>query len=73
MSIIIKTKEQIDGIRKSARLAGETLIYIEEFVKEGVNTEYLDQLIHRYITDHGAISATMNYNGYPKSCCISPN
>ena len=73
MSIIIKTQDQIDGIRKSSKLAGEVLIYIDEFVKEGVNTEYLDQLIHKYIVDHGAISATMNYNGYPKSCCISPN
>jgi len=73
MSIIIKTKEQIEGIRKSSQLAGEILLYIQEFVKEGVNTEYLDQLIHQYIVDHGALSATMNYNGYPKSCCISPN
>jgi methionyl aminopeptidase len=73
MNIIIKNQEQIEGIRKSSKLAGETLIYIEEFVKEGVSTEFLDQLIHKFIIDHGAISATMNYNGYPKSCCISPN
>lgn len=73
MSIIIKNKEQIEGIRKSSKLAGEVLIYIQEFVKEGVSTGYLDELIHNFITEHGAISATMNYNGYPKSCCISPN
>lgn len=73
MSIIIKSAEQIEGIRKSSKLAGETLVYIEEFVKEGVDTEYLDSLIKKYIEDHGAVPATMNYNGYPKSCCISPN
>ena len=73
MSIIIKNAEQIEGIRKSSKLAGETLLYIADFVKEGINTEYLDTLIHNYIVEHGAISATMNYNGYPKSCCISPN
>ena len=73
MSVIIKNTEQIEGIRRSSKLAGEILIYIEEFVKEGVSTGYLDELIHKYIIDHGAISATMNYNGYPKSCCISPN
>jgi methionyl aminopeptidase len=73
MSIIIKNAEQIEGIRKSSKLAGEALLYIAEFVKEGVNTEYLDSLINKFIEDHGAISATMNYNGYPKSCCISPN
>ena len=55
MSIIIKNAEQIEGIRKSSKLAGETLVYIEEFVKEGVNTEYLDALINKFIEDHGAV------------------
>ncbi len=73
MNIIIKTGEQIEGIRKSSKLAGEVLRYISEYVREGVSTAYLDQLIHNYIVEHGAIPATMNYNGFPKSCCISLN
>lgn len=73
MSIILKNKEQIGGIRKSSKMAGEVLVYIADFVKEGVSTYYLDQLIHKYIVDRGAIPATMNYNGFPKSCCISLN
>ena len=73
MNIIIKNEEQIDGIRKSSKLAGEVLNYISEFVKEGVSTGYLDQLIHNYTIEHGAIPATLNYSGFPKSCCISPN
>ncbi len=73
MSILIKNKEQIDGIRKSSKLAGELLIYIADFVKEGVSTGYLDELIHNYTIEHGAIPATLNYSGFPKSCCISPN
>ncbi len=73
MNIIIKTPEQIEGIRKSSKLAGDVLLYIAQFVKEGVTTNFLDQLIHNYIVEHGAIPATMNYNGFPKSCCISIN
>jgi len=73
MNIIIKTEEQIEGIRKSSKLAGEALNYISNFVKEGVSTGYLDQLIHNYTIEHGAIPATLNYSGFPKSCCISPN
>jgi methionine aminopeptidase, type I len=73
MSILIKTATQIEGIRRSSKLAGETLKYIEPFVKAGENTEHLNQLIHQYIIDHGAIPATLNYGGYPKSCCISLN
>ena len=73
MSIIIKTPEQIEGIRKSSQLAGNTLKMIEGYIKEGVTTEYLDKIIEEYIRDHGAIPATLGYNGYTKSSCISPN
>ena len=73
MNIIIKTTEQIEGIRKSSKLAGETLLYIEPYVKEGVSTEYLDSLIHQFMVERGAIPATLDYNGFPKSCCISLN
>jgi len=73
MAILIKNQEQIAGIRKSSQLAAQTLNYIAPFVKAGVNTEYLDDLIAEYIKQQGGISATMNYNGYPKSSCISPN
>ncbi len=73
MSIIIKNQEQIEGIRRSSKLAGETLVMIEKYLKPGVNTAYLDKLIEEFMRDNGAIPATLNYNGYPKSCCISPN
>ena len=72
-NIIIKTAEQIEGIRKSSQLAGKALIMIEEYVKEGVSTEYLNTIIDEFIQDNGAISATLGYSGYPKSCCISLN
>lgn len=71
--IIIKTPEQIDGIRKSSQLAAKTLDYAEQFVKPGVNTAYIDDKIDEFIQSHGAISATLGYNGYPKSSCISLN
>lgn len=71
--ILIKTPEQIEGIRQSSRLAAQTLDYAEQFVKEGVNTEFIDDKIEEFIIAHGAIPATKGYNGYPKSSCISPN
>ncbi|MBI9069081.1 MAG: type I methionyl aminopeptidase [Salinivirgaceae bacterium] len=73
MAIIIKNLEQIEGIRKSSQLAGQTLNFIEEYVKPGIHTEYLDDLMAQFIQDNGAISATLDYHGYPKSSCISPN
>jgi methionyl aminopeptidase len=71
--IIIKTADHIRGIRKSCQLAAQTLKYIEEFVKEGVTTAWLDDLIAAFIRDHGGIPAPLNYNGFPKSSCISLN
>jgi len=71
--IVIKTPEQIEGIRKSAHLAAKTLDFAEQFVKEGMNTEFIDDKIEEFIRSHGAIPATKGYNGYPKSSCISPN
>ncbi len=71
--IILKTPDQIEGIRRSSKLAGQTLKYIAEFVKPGVSTEFLNQKIDAFIREHGAIPATLGYSGYPKSCCISLN
>lgn len=71
--IIIKTPEQIEGIRRSSKLAGQTLEYIAPFVKEGVSTEFLNAKIDEYVREHGAIPATLGYGGYPKSSCISLN
>lgn len=73
MAIIIKTPEQIEGIRKSSQLAGNCLKMISDYVKEGVSTEYLNTVLDEYIRDHKAIPATLGYSGFPKSCCISLN
>ena len=40
MSIIIKTPEQIEGIRKSSRLAANVLKYIEPYVVAGVSRAF---------------------------------
>lgn len=71
--IIIKTPEQIEGIRRSSRLAAETLDYAAQFVKAGVHSEFIDQKIEEFIVEHNAVPATKGYNGFPKSSCISPN
>jgi methionyl aminopeptidase len=71
--IIIKSKEQIDGIRKSSHLAAAALDFAGQFVKAGVSTGFIDDKIEEFIVSHGAIPATKGYNGYPKSSCISIN
>lgn len=71
--ILIKTPEQIDGIRTSSKLAAATLKYTTSFIKPGVSTEELNKKAHEYILAHHAIPAPLNYNGFPKSLCTSIN
>jgi len=73
MAIIIKNEKQIEGIRKSCQLASEILKWIEPQVVAGVTTLKLNDLIEEYTKDHGATSAPLGYQGYPKSVCTSLN
>lgn len=71
--IILKTPEQIEGIRQSSQLAGKTLLAVAPFVKAGVTTGYINDLAEQFMRDNGAIPATLGYNGYTKASCISVN
>lgn len=71
--IEIHPASSFEGMRKAGKLAAELLDYITPFCIPGVSTEELDQLIHNYTIEHGAIPATLGYKGYTKSCCISIN
>lgn len=70
---IIRTNEQIMGIRDSAQVNTALLDYLTEYVKEGVSTAELDRLAYQFTVEHGAIPAPLNYEGFPKSVCISIN
>lgn len=70
---ILRTPEQLEGIRASAKINTALLDYITPFVKPGVSTRELDTLIYEFTTDHGAIPAPLGYGDFPKSACISVN
>ncbi|WP_419730247.1 type I methionyl aminopeptidase [Lichenicola sp.] len=71
--IIIHSPADFEGMRAAGRLAAETLDMITPHVQVGVSTDTLDRIIHEFTLERGAIPATLNYRGYPKSCCISIN
>lgn len=70
---LIKTAEEIEGMRRAGAFNGQLMDYVRPFVKSGVSTEELNTLVHEYTIKHGAIPACLGYNGYPKSACISRN
>ncbi len=70
---LIKSKEQIEGIRKSAKINNALLDLVSENIKEGMTTEEINKLAHEYTISKGGIPATLNYDGFPKSICTSIN
>ena len=68
---MIKTPEQIEGIREAGKKNTMVLDFITPYVKEGVSTGELNRLIEEYTREIGGIPACLGYQGYPKSVCIS--
>ncbi len=70
---IIRSEEQIAGIRESAKINTALLDYLSENIREGITTQDIDDMVYEFTTSHGAIPAPLHYEGYPKSCCVSRN
>ena len=70
---LIKTPEQIEGIKASGIINTGVLDLEEKEIKAGMSTAQIDKLVYEYTRDHGAIPAPLNYEGFPKSVCTSIN
>ena len=70
---IIKTPEQVEGIREAGKLNTAVLDLVAEHIIEGMNTEEINVLVHDYTIKHGGIPAPLHYKGFPKSVCTSIN
>ncbi len=71
--VIIKTDEQIRGIRKSCQLTKEILDMVQQRMGPGIKTNDINEWVHEHTISHGAIPAPLHYNGFPKSVCVSIN
>ena len=70
---MIKNSKQIEGIKKAAVINTGLLDLVEENIREGISTDQINKIVHKYTIDHGAVPADLNYEGFPKSVCISVN
>jgi len=73
MAIKPLNPEEVVKMRKACRLAAETLVYIEKFIKPGITTNEIDQIVHDFTLSKGAVPAPLGYHGFPKSVCTSVN
>jgi methionyl aminopeptidase len=70
---LVKTDIEIEKIRKSSLLVGETIAEVARNMRAGISTMELDRIAYEFILDHGALPAFKDYNGYPATLCISIN
>ena len=71
--IRIKEGHDIEGIKRAGRLVLDTLDLVESKIRPGMATEEINSLVHEFTVANGAIPAPLNYRGFPKSVCVSPN
>ena len=68
---MIKTPEQLEGIRESCKINIAVLDYVAEHIKAGVTTEEIDKWVYEETTRRGGIPAPLGYQGFPNSVCTS--
>ena len=74
-NIILKTTNQINGIRNSSKLAASILRKLCDFAKEDVSTNEINDYAVSLHKEANAIPAPLNYGNppFPKAICTSLN
>ena len=65
--------EDIKQMRAVCRLAARTLEHAGKFVRPGITTLELDEIVKDFTQSHGATNGPLGYHGFPKSICTSVN
>lgn len=71
--ILLKTDEQIDGIRKSCHLLCQLLDSLEGRIVAGMSTMDVDRICYDFIIKHHGKPAFLNFEGFPATACVSVN
>ena len=70
---LIKTPEQIEGIRRAGVVNTGVLDEVAKNIHAGMSTLEIDEICMDYCKAHNATPACLNYEGFPKSVCTSIN
>lgn len=70
---LILSKEDIQGIKDSAKVSIHILDELEKRITAGITTQQIDEWVAEMTAEAGAIAATLGYGGFPKSTCTSIN
>lgn len=70
---MMRTPEQIEGIRKAGAVNTGCLDAVSAAIHEGMSTQEIDDICMTFCKEHNAIPACLNFEGFPKSVCTSIN
>jgi methionine aminopeptidase, type I len=65
--ISVKSRSEIELMKKAGELVGIVLNKLEDIVKPGITTIEMDRIAEEMIRAHGAIPSFKGYKGYPGS------
>lgn len=71
--IIIKSKREIEELRRSNAIVAEVFEKLKKVIVPGIQTKELDQIAEDIIRSRGALPAFKGYRGFPATLCISIN
>jgi methionyl aminopeptidase len=71
--IVLKSDAEIDAMRAAGRLTATILDMIGEYVRPGVSTLEINEVVHDFTIKNGGRPAPLHYKGFPKSVCTSVN
>lgn len=70
---LLKTREQVEGIKKAAVINRACLDAVAEKICAGMSTQQIDDIVAEVTKEMGGTPATLGYEGFPKNCCTSFN
>src|SRR5580700_857801 len=83
--VILKSRQQVDQLRKAGRLVAETYEVLRPYLVPGVTTAEIDHIAEDYIRSRGASPLYVGYGAvpagkgrkaippFPATICVAPN
>ena len=71
--ISLKSDKEIELMKIAGHINYLTHQEVKKHLKVGITTGELNDIADKFIRDNGCIPSFLNYEGYPKSICISVN
>ncbi|WP_458122105.1 type I methionyl aminopeptidase [Paenibacillus sp. Z6-24] len=71
--IILKSKHEIEAIRKACQVVAECHRTIAPIIQPGITTNEIERIFEEVMLKHGAKPYQKGYKGYPYATCASVN